>query len=86
VIQMKVIINAYSIRIVSCERIVQPLFLLIICSGTGCITVKSFFFHDVFFWCPRLGIREILKPDLIMPLIETLPLEEGLTSHLPEVY
>eukprot|EP00258_Populus_trichocarpa_P030391 XP_024446410.1 26S proteasome regulatory subunit RPN13 isoform X4 [Populus trichocarpa] len=27
---------------------------------------------------------DILKLDLIMPLIETLPLEEGLTSHLPE--
>nr|TKR66306.1 hypothetical protein D5086_0000312730 [Populus alba] len=27
---------------------------------------------------------DILKPDLIMPLIETLPLEAGLTSHLPE--
>ncbi|KAJ6857717.1 hypothetical protein NC651_039210 [Populus alba x Populus x berolinensis] len=47
-------------------------FFLIICSGTGCITVKSFFFHGVFFCCPRLGI-------------ETLPPEEGLTSHLPEV-
>jgi len=32
-------------------------FLYIICSGTGIITVKSFFFHDVFFCCPRLGIR-----------------------------
>ncbi|KAL9377114.1 hypothetical protein Peur_031234 [Populus x canadensis] len=28
---------------------------------------------------------DILKLHLIMPLIETLPLEEGLTSHLPEV-
>jgi len=32
-----------------------------------------------------LGLGDILKPDLIMPLNETLPLEEGLTSHLPEV-
>ncbi|KAJ6699673.1 ADHESION REGULATING MOLECULE 1 110 KDA CELL MEMBRANE GLYCOPROTEIN [Salix purpurea] len=32
-----------------------------------------------------LGLGDILKPDLIMPLIETLPLEEGLLSHLPEV-
>ncbi|CAK7345798.1 unnamed protein product [Dovyalis caffra] len=32
-----------------------------------------------------LGLGDILKPELIMPLIETLPLEEGLTSHLPEV-
>uniref|UniRef100_A0A3N7ERE2 Uncharacterized protein n=1 Tax=Populus trichocarpa TaxID=3694 RepID=A0A3N7ERE2_POPTR len=32
-----------------------------------------------------LGLGDILKPDLIMSLIETLPLEEGLTSHLPEV-
>ncbi|KAH8514846.1 hypothetical protein H0E87_007628, partial [Populus deltoides] len=32
-----------------------------------------------------LGLGDILKPDLIMPLIETLLLEEGLTSHLPEV-
>jgi tetrahydromethanopterin S-methyltransferase subunit E len=82
---MKVIINAYSIRIVSCERIVQPLFLLIICSGTGCITVKSFFFMMFSFVVLGLGLGDILKPDLIMSLIETLPLEEGLTSHLPEV-
>ena len=33
---------------------------------------KFFFFHGVFFCCPRLGI-------------ETLPPEEGLTSHLPEI-
>jgi hypothetical protein len=32
-----------------------------------------------------LGLGDLLKPDLIMPLIETLSLEEGLTSHLPEV-
>ncbi|KAF5469374.1 hypothetical protein F2P56_013454 [Juglans regia] len=31
-----------------------------------------------------LGLRDILKPDLIMPLIETLPLEQCLTSYLPE--
>jgi hypothetical protein len=31
VVQMKVIINAYSIRTISCERIVQLFFLLIIC-------------------------------------------------------
>uniref|UniRef100_A0A6M2E625 Uncharacterized protein n=1 Tax=Populus davidiana TaxID=266767 RepID=A0A6M2E625_9ROSI len=31
-----------------------------------------------------LGLGDLLKPDLIMPLIETLSLEEGLTSHLPE--
>ncbi|KAG6625544.1 26S proteasome regulatory subunit RPN13-like isoform X1 [Carya illinoinensis] len=30
------------------------------------------------------GLREILKPDLIMPLIETLPLEQCLASYLPE--
>uniref|UniRef100_A0A2P2M7G1 Pru domain-containing protein n=1 Tax=Rhizophora mucronata TaxID=61149 RepID=A0A2P2M7G1_RHIMU len=32
-----------------------------------------------------LGLGDILKPDLIMPLIETLPVEERLTSYLPEV-
>ncbi|KAB1212057.1 26S proteasome regulatory subunit RPN13 [Morella rubra] len=31
-----------------------------------------------------LGLRDILKPDLIMPLIETLPLEQCLASYLPE--
>ncbi|XVE79911.1 hypothetical protein DITRI_Ditri14bG0095400 [Diplodiscus trichospermus] len=31
-----------------------------------------------------LGLDDILKPDLIMPLIETLPLEERLASYLPE--
>ncbi|KAK6247952.1 hypothetical protein QUC31_019517 [Theobroma cacao] len=32
-----------------------------------------------------LELGDILKPDLIMPLIETLPLEERLASYLPEV-
>ncbi|XP_024028378.1 26S proteasome regulatory subunit RPN13 [Morus notabilis] len=31
-----------------------------------------------------LGLDDILKPDLIMPLIETLPLEQDLASYLPE--
>ncbi|XP_021891413.1 26S proteasome regulatory subunit RPN13 isoform X1 [Carica papaya] len=31
-----------------------------------------------------LGLGDILKPDLIMPLIETLPLQEQLASYLPE--
>lgn len=31
-----------------------------------------------------LGLDDILKPDLIMPLIETLSLEERLASYLPE--
>ncbi|GMI74222.1 regulatory particle non-ATPase 13 [Hibiscus trionum] len=31
-----------------------------------------------------LGLDDILKPDLIMPLIESLSLEERLASHLPE--
>jgi hypothetical protein len=45
VIQMKVIINAYSIRIVSCERIVQPFysanymfsFVVLLCVGISCV-------------------------------------------------
>ncbi|PON41113.1 26S proteasome complex ubiquitin receptor, subunit Rpn [Parasponia andersonii] len=31
-----------------------------------------------------LGLDDILKPDLIMPLIETLPWEQHLASYLPE--
>ncbi|XP_008806959.1 26S proteasome regulatory subunit RPN13-like isoform X1 [Phoenix dactylifera] len=31
-----------------------------------------------------LGLIDILKPDLVMPLIETLPLEQQLASYLPE--
>ncbi|KAF8400158.1 hypothetical protein HHK36_013454 [Tetracentron sinense] len=31
-----------------------------------------------------LGLGDILKPDLILPLIETLPLEQRLASYLPE--
>ncbi|GMN53550.1 hypothetical protein TIFTF001_022695 [Ficus carica] len=31
-----------------------------------------------------LGLDDILKPDLIMPLLEALPLEQDLTSYLPE--
>lgn len=30
------------------------------------------------------GLGDILRPDLVMPLIETFPLEKGLASHLPE--
>lgn len=32
------------------------------------------------------GLGDLLKPDLIMPLLETLPLEQSLVSYLPEVY
>lgn len=31
-----------------------------------------------------LGLADILKPDLILPLIETLPMEQRLASYLPE--
>lgn len=31
-----------------------------------------------------LGLGDILKPDLVLPLIENLPIEQ-LASHLPEV-
>ncbi|KAJ1408172.1 UCH-binding domain [Sesbania bispinosa] len=31
-----------------------------------------------------LGLGDILKPDLIMPLMETLPLEQRLAPYLPE--
>ncbi|XP_025013809.2 uncharacterized protein LOC8282890 isoform X1 [Ricinus communis] len=31
-----------------------------------------------------LGLGDILKPDLILPFIDTLPLEERLASYLPE--
>lgn len=30
------------------------------------------------------GLGDLLKPDLIMPLLETLPLEQSLVSYLPE--
>ena len=33
----------------------------------------------------EFGLGDILKPDLIFPLLETLPLEERLASYLPEV-
>ncbi|WOL10602.1 regulatory particle non-ATPase 13 [Canna indica] len=31
-----------------------------------------------------LGLGDILKPDLVLPLIETLPLEQQLAQYLPE--
>ncbi|KAM0985709.1 hypothetical protein ACFX13_013169 [Malus domestica] len=31
-----------------------------------------------------VSLEDILKPELIVPLIETLPLEQGLGSYLPE--
>ena len=32
-----------------------------------------------------LVLGDILKPELIMPLLEMLPVQERLSSHLPEV-
>ncbi|KAF3321358.1 26S proteasome regulatory subunit RPN13-like isoform X2 [Carex littledalei] len=32
----------------------------------------------------RIGLSDILKPDLVFPLIETLPIEQSLASYLPE--
>ncbi|KAK7841716.1 26s proteasome regulatory subunit rpn13 [Quercus suber] len=43
-----------------------------------CFTYQSLVSADC------LGLGDILKPELIMPLIETLQLEEHLTSYLPE--
>lgn len=37
-----------------------------------------------YFWT-GIGLGDILKPDLVMPLIETLPLEQTLAAYLPEV-
>lgn len=33
-----------------------------------------------------LGLDDLLKPELVMPLIETLPIEQCLAPYLPEVY
>ncbi|XP_078154439.1 regulatory particle non-ATPase 13 isoform X3 [Carex rostrata] len=33
---------------------------------------------------PGIGLSDILKPDLVFPLIETLPIEQTLASYLPE--
>lgn len=32
------------------------------------------------------GLGDLLKPDLVLPLLETLPVEERLSQYLPEVY
>lgn len=45
--------------------------------------IPSPFFSPLFCWL-GLGLDDILKPDLIMPLLEALPLEQDLTSYLPE--
>jgi len=79
VIQMKVIINAYFMCVVSCERILKTFFPA---NYMLRHVVHSMMFS---FAVLGLGLGDLLKPDLIMPLIETLSLEEGLTSHLPEV-
>lgn len=34
---------------------------------------------------PGLGLGDILRPELILPLIEEIPLEGQLASYLPEV-
>lgn len=40
---------------------------------------------SIYFYWLGLGLGDILKPELVMPLIETLPLEQLLASYLPEV-
>jgi len=55
-------------------------FFLIICSGMGCIAVKSFFFfHGVFFCWPRLGIETlpVLHLGTYLPLPHSLRPQEG---------
>lgn len=37
-------------------------------------------------WILGLGLGDILKPDLVLPLIETLPIEQQLAQYLPEVH
>uniref|UniRef100_A0A452Z4E5 DEUBAD domain-containing protein n=1 Tax=Aegilops tauschii subsp. strangulata TaxID=200361 RepID=A0A452Z4E5_AEGTS len=45
--------------------------------------MACFLFHYVGLLVTGLRLGDILKPDLILPLIETLPIEQ-LASHLPE--
>ena len=40
--------------------------------------------HDLLVGSVGIGLGDILKPDLVLPLIENLPIEQ-LASHLPEV-
>ncbi|KAH1235807.1 26S proteasome regulatory subunit RPN13 [Glycine max] len=40
--------------------------------------------HLILYSIPGLGLGDILKPDLIMPLMDTLPLEQRLAPYLPE--
>jgi len=68
VIQIKVIINAYSIHTVSYERIVQPFFPANYMLWHGVHYCKLIFFFMMFsFVVLGLGLGDILKPDLIMP-------------------
>lgn len=54
---------------------------------TLCVHDLLFFFWllMILYWLSGLGLGDILKPDLVMPLIETLPVEQQLASYLPEV-
>lgn len=42
-------------------------------------------FYSFLFGIAGIGLSDILKPDLVFPLIETLPIEQTLASYLPEV-
>jgi hypothetical protein len=72
-------------RVVSCERILKPFFPANYMLRHVVHYCKIFLSMMFSFAVLGLGLGDLLKPDLIMPLIETLSLEEGLTSHLPEV-
>jgi hypothetical protein len=41
--------------------------------------------YSFLFGIAGIGLSDILKPDLVSPLIETLPIEQRLASYLPEV-
>jgi hypothetical protein len=53
-------------------------------------SIDSLFFNDLLYVSvlltavTGLGLGDILKPDLVLPLMETLPIEQ-LASYLPEV-
>lgn len=66
-----------------CSVINNLLSAVIVLSSCHCPLLTSLSTHCKSF--EGLALGDILKPELIMPLLEMLPVQERLSSHLPEV-
>jgi hypothetical protein len=63
---------------------VLQLTLMLVSAITDALLSLTKFLYNFWVGAVGLGLGDILKPELVLPLIENLPIEQ-LASHLPEV-